>query len=179
MPPMPPMLTPFQDLDPPLLFLALGLVLLVAGRRLFWLLVGTAGFLVAWSYAETWEAGWMLALLAGVLGAMLAIFLQRFAIGFAGFLVGGALLARLVELEPPFGDVTIFLLGGILAAILAVMLFQAALVGVSALFGAGLVVGALPLEGAVATVALLALAALGVAVQAGWTRAGRRREARA
>jgi hypothetical protein len=176
---MPGSLTPFQDLDPPILFLALGLVLLVAGRKLFWLLVGAAGFLFAWSYAESWEAGWLLALLAGVLGALLAVFLQRFAIGLAGFLVGGALLASLVELEPPFGDGTIFIVGGILAAILAVMLFEAALVGVSAVFGAGLIVGALPLEGSAATVALLALAALGVAVQAGWTRASRAREARA
>jgi hypothetical protein len=65
----------------------------VAGRRLFWLFVGLMGFITAYRWFESNPAAQssgrcLLAILAGIVGIVLAIFLQRVAIAVAGFFAG-------------------------------------------------------------------------------------------
>ena len=74
--------------------LILGGGLLVAGRKLFWLFVGAAGFLTGIQLADRfWQGPELLAiiigLVIGIIFALLAIFLQGLVIGAAGFLIGG------------------------------------------------------------------------------------------
>ena len=77
--------------------------LLLAGRKLFWLLVGAVGFMLGLELASriAFRSQWMLVLAALVLGvafALLAVFVETVAIGVAGFLGGGLGLMRLVVL---------------------------------------------------------------------------------
>jgi hypothetical protein len=120
-----------------------------------------------------------LACAAGLFGMLLAIFVQRLAVGLAGFVVGAWFAAGLLGLDLAHamatrpGPALLVLLAGILAAVLAVRLFDFALIALSALAGAGLIADAAHLTGPPRPFFLVLLAVAGIAVQAGWT--GRRR----
>jgi hypothetical protein len=68
-----------------------GAALLVFGRKLFWLFVAGIGFIAGLNVATSYLKGspqWLillLALVAGLIGALLAVFAQSIAIGIAGF----------------------------------------------------------------------------------------------
>src|SRR2546430_10932053 len=72
----------------------IGVVILFFGRKLFWLCVAAVGFAVGVEIAPLLvnEPSSLLALLIalvlGVLGALLALFLQKIAIAVLGFLAG-------------------------------------------------------------------------------------------
>jgi len=178
------MFEPLNDLWPfgPTLAVVLGALLILFGRRLFWLAVGTVGFLAGFGLAGGWGAdrgtvALVVGLLAGVLGAILAVILQRLAIGLAGFVVGGFLALGIAgALGYELGGFwwLVFLAGAISTAILAGYLFELALVLVTSVTGAALVTDALVPEGLAAVGAFLLLTALGVFVQ---SSAARRRPA--
>ena len=79
------------------LTLALGIVLLLFGRRAFWIFVAVAGFIAGLTFATLYMHGQselvilLIAIVAGVIGAVLAIMLEWLAILIAGFLAGGYL----------------------------------------------------------------------------------------
>lgn len=167
----------FTAVDNPLflgLNLLVGLILLVAGRQLFWLAVAAAGFLFALDLAAAWletQSGWLAILLAlgvGLIGALVALFLQRVAIGIAGFLIVGYLTVWLLGL---FGvevgnlEWLAFIVGGLIGLLVATSLFNVALLGLSALIGATLITQAIPLPAWLAPLILLALFAAGVVIQ--------------
>jgi hypothetical protein len=161
-----------------LLGLVAGALLLIAGRRLFWLFVGLVGFFAGLRFAPAFLSGqpewmqWLVAVLFGLLGMFLAVVLQRFAVVLAGFLVGGFFAAELFGLDlarPELMSVLVFVVGGIVAAALALWLFEGALILLSSLAGAGLIVDALALDSGTRALALIGLTVLGIAVQAGIT----------
>ncbi len=88
-----------------LLRILAGTALLIAGRRLFWLFVGLLGFVSGIHIATHFFPGqpeWMvlaIALTAGVLGALIALFLQWLAIGLAGFSAGAYIIASLLHVS--------------------------------------------------------------------------------
>ena len=157
--------------------IAAALCLLLAGRRLFWLFVAITGFLVGAEVAgdlfvnqPRWVV-WVLAAGAGIIGAVLAMLLQRVAFAVAGFYAGGYLTITLVQ---SFGwgmpDVVVSLTGGIIGAVLAALIMDWAIIVLSSLVGSGLIVGALghqPLQG---TLFGAVFAAVGIFVQATFTR---------
>lgn len=169
--------------ETPLLALLAGLVLLVAGRRLFWLFVGLVGFITVYRWFEPYPGAtpsgrWLLAILAGIVGIVLAIFLQRVAIAVAGFFAGGWFAVQLLGLHmahPRGGDLLVFVIAGVIAAVLAMALFDLALIILSSLAGSDLIVGALHPRPGVAKLLLLGLAVVGIAVQMGITARRRRR----
>jgi hypothetical protein len=148
-----------SDIHYPLMFLVVGLLLLLLGRRLFWLFVGAAGFVIGVEAApyilphqgELFTL--IVALVLGLVGALLAIFVQKLAVAIGGFVGGGYLAAVLCA--PLMGGVGMtypgswlcFLIGGILGAILMMVFFNWALIILSSLQGAHLIVRALPGEG--------------------------------
>ena len=170
--------------------LLVGALLLFAGRRLFWFLVAAVGFLVGWHLAGEWlglEEPWLrigVALLAGIAGGVLAVLLQKIAIGIAGFVLGGTAAAWFAANALGAGtgvQWAAFVIAGIVAAIVAGLLFEAALVVLSALLGASFVVQALPGAGVEMPrtwlpVVFLVLAAVGMAAQALGGRGRRRGE---
>ena len=126
-----------------------GLLSLFLGRRLFWVFVGAAGFLLGFNLAFQLleeQAGLLLlliALAAGLLGAALALFAQRLALAIAGFIAGGYLLlyvANLVSADPlsTLVVVILFVVGGLLGAGLFQFFFDIALVLLSSALGATL-----------------------------------------
>jgi hypothetical protein len=163
--------------ETPILVLLAGVALLVAGRRLFWLFVGLVGFFTVYQwfepYSGTLSSGrWVLAVAAGLLGILLAIFLQRFAVALAGFFVGGWAVVQFLGLSlanARTADVVIFVVAGIIAAVLAVKVFEIALVFLSSLAGASLIVDAVHPGPTPARVLLVGLLVVGIAVQLGLT----------
>lgn len=165
--------------------LVLGALLLLAGRRLFWLLVGAVGFFAAYSlslqslHLQSASSRLVVAVVVGLLGVLLAIFVQKVAIAVAGFVLGayfaaallGASLAHAAALTP--SQSVIVLVAGVLAALLAVRLFDLALIALSAIAGAGLVGDALQAGGNLRWLLVVVLATVGIAIQMGWSRRAR------
>jgi hypothetical protein len=174
-----------------ILGLVAGALLLIAGRRLFWLFVGLVGFFAGLRFAPAFLSGrselthWLVAVLFGLLGMFLAIVLQRFAVVLAGFLVGGFAAAQLFGINfahpgahPGLTEVLVFAVGGLVAAMLALWLFEGALILLSSLAGASLIVDSLALGSGTRSLALVGLTVLGIAIQAGITARSRGRVSR-
>ncbi len=134
-----------------LIQIALGSLLLLAGRRLFWLLAAAAGFVLGLFLAQqllneqSQTVMLLVALAAAALFAVLALVGLRFVIGLVGFVAGGIGLNWLftafsfTPAEPStLLSIALFLAGGIAGAFLLSRLFDLGLVVLSSLIGAGL-----------------------------------------
>jgi hypothetical protein len=158
--------------------LILGGALLIAGRKLFWLFVGAAGFIAGLQLAtQFWQGPEILAiiigLVVGVVFALLAIFLQSVAIGVAGFLAGGyilTVLAGMIGLNQGAFSWLVYLIGGIIGVLLVIFLFDWALITLSSLAGASLITQALPLPGGIGGVIFIILVIAGVVIQGSTVR---------
>jgi hypothetical protein len=171
------------------IYILLGLILLVLGRKLFWLLVGAVGFIVGMNLAQlfaTEQPAWailLIALLGGLVGSVLAVFLQRIMVAVAGFLAAGYVLTQLMAyFQVELGGIAwlVFLLGGALGAVLASATFDWALVILSSLTGAALFVEGLTglvagFEGLLSALLLLILFMVGIAIQVGYVSRGKPR----
>jgi hypothetical protein len=154
--------------------LAVGAVLLVLGRKLFWLFVAAVGFAAGWTVASDLlhlQPEWLalvIAVAAGLLGAALATFVQKTAVGLAGFLAGAFLASGLSTMlslpSAPWAWIA-FIIGGILGAVLLGAAFEWALIGLSSLSGAMLIANALDLSSTLHLLVLLGLFLLGLIVQ--------------
>ena len=157
-----------------------GGLLLILGRKLFWLFVAATGFAAGLAIATRifdvrpeWLA-LVIALAVGVAGAILAIVIQRIAIVVAGFLIGAVIavsLAGAVGIERGLWFWIALAAGGIIGVILMTATFDWALIGLSSLAGASLVVEGLRVAPALAWPALLILFVVGILIQAGIMRA--------
>lgn len=160
----------------------LGGALLVAGRKLFWLFVGAAGFITGMQFATRFTQSTegvviILGLVIGVIFALLAIFLQRIAIAIAGFLAGGyilTVLAGMFGIDSGALFWVVYVIGGILGVILVSLLFDWALITLSSLAGASLIVQGLFPESATAGLIYIALFIIGVLIQGSVLRYERR-----
>ncbi len=122
----------------------IGAVILFFGRKLFWLCVAAVGFAAGVEIAPhlVHEPSPLLALaialVLGLIGALLALFLQKVAIAVLGFLAGGKLagaIAAAFFVHYAQHSTVIFVIGGLLGAILLLVLFDWALIVVSSLIG--------------------------------------------
>jgi hypothetical protein len=155
----------------------IGGVILFFGRKLFWLCVAAVGFAIGVEIAPqlVHEPSSLLALVValvfGLLGALLALFLQKIAIAVLGFLAGGKLacaIAAAFFVHYPQYSTIIFIVGGVIGAILLLVLFDWALIVFSSLIGAHLIVfqGAVTLPPTGSTLVFIGLAIIGIIVQA-------------
>jgi hypothetical protein len=154
--------------------LVAGALLVLLGRRLFWLFVGLMGFAAGLLLANQLlpeMPEWVrlvLAIAVGLLGALLAVFVQRLAIGVAGFLAGalaGSALASSFAAQSSVALWVGIIAGGILGAILLATVFDLGLIALSSFVGATLVVQALDLKAETAVVVTIVLFILGLAFQ--------------
>lgn len=152
-----------------------GAALLLVGRQLYWLFVAGVGFTAAIDLvtrvAEIQSPLLMLiiGLAAGIVGALLAIALQRLAIAVAGFFAGGYVtlaLLDLVGLQAPTLDWILGLVGATLGVVLILVLFEWGLIILSSLAGAGVIVQTVDLRTTMRLAAFVALLAIGIAIQA-------------
>lgn len=153
----------------------IGIVILFFGRKLFWLCVAAVGFAVGVEIAPQLvnEPSSVLALLValafGVLGALLALFLQKIAIAVLGFLAGGKLASAIAAaffVQYAQYSTIIFVAGGIIGAILLLAVFDWALIVVSSFIGAYLIQSAILLPPTGSTLVFVGLAIVGIVVQA-------------
>ena len=159
-----------------------GAVLLLAGRRLYWLLAAGAGFALGFLLAQAIlreqpeNVILIVALVVAVVFAVLAVVGQKFVIGLVGFVAGGIGLLRLLEvfnigaIEPSTVlGIVVFIAGGILGAILMSALFDLGLVILSSLVGAEILLGGLgqvvEVPDGITTIALVVLVGVGLVTQ--------------
>jgi len=150
----------------------LGIILLLFGRKLFWVFVAVAGFIVGIEFAAMFLADkpqWVLLLVGfatGSLGAIVAIFAQRFAFALAGFYAGTFLTLLLVQPFISSEVILIFLLvGGLIGAGLSFWILDPALIILSCLIGAGAIVKALGTGQISSAVIFVLLVAAGIFIQ--------------
>ncbi|MGE5465251.1 MAG: hypothetical protein ACM3PS_17945 [Syntrophothermus sp.] len=156
-----------------LISVLLGIALLVAGRRLFWLFVGALGFITGLQLASllpqiSQGTALLIGLVLGVVFALMAIFLQRLAVGIAGFLAGGFILTTLAARlgvgtgTLPWG---IYLLGGVIGLLLVMLLFDWALIIFSSIAGALLILNSFSTQTPAGGVLFLFLVLAGIIIQ--------------
>jgi hypothetical protein len=164
-----------MNMSLPIISAVVGVIVLLFGRKLFWLCVAAIGFAAGVELAPQFvhEPSALLALtfavVLGFVGALLALFLQKLAIALAGFLAGGkfavALMAAFfVHLSQTYW--LTFLIGGVIGAVLLLMLFDWALIVISSLLGAYLISGVVSLPAAGSVLLFAGLVVCGVLVQA-------------
>ena len=171
------------NLSVPILSVIVGTVILFFGRKLFWLFVAALGFAVGIEVATYFmhePPVWMTLLVAlglGVLGAVLAIMLQKVAITVAGFIAGGRLALALSSAffvnHENYQGIT-FVIGGILGALLLLALFDWVLILLSSVEGAHLIGNGIVLPHTGAVIVFCVLAVIGIAVQGSIFRRSRR-----
>jgi hypothetical protein len=153
----------------------IGIAILFFGRKLFWLTVAAVGFAVGVEIAPLLVnepsslLALVIALVLGVLGALLALFIQKVAIAVLGFFAGGKLataIAAAFFVQYAQYSTIIFVIGGIIGAILLLAVFGWALIVVSSFIGAYLIQSAIVLPPTGSTLVFIGLAIVGIFVQA-------------
>jgi len=172
-----------MNLSVPIISVIVGAAILLFGRKLFWLFVAALGFAVGLEIAAYFmkePPQWMtlvVALGCGVIGALLAILLQKLAIAVAGFVAGGriawAFAAAFFVDHANYRGLT-FVIGGILGALLLLALFDWVLIFLSSVEGAHLVGNGIALPEKGALILFIALAVIGIIIQASMLRRSRR-----
>jgi hypothetical protein len=153
--------------------IVLGIILLLLGRRLFWLFVALVGFLLGMEL--TWvilgeQPKWVMLFIGlgtGLVGALLAVLVERVAFALAGF-YAGAYLALIGAQAFGVGGNTIllFAVGGLIGAVFAALIMDWVIIVLSCLVGAGAVVVSLGLGQRVSLLIFLVLAVAGAVFQA-------------
>jgi hypothetical protein len=172
-----------MNLSVPIISVLIGVAILLFGRKLFWLFVAALGFAVGLEIAAYFmkePPQWMTLVVAvgcGVIGALLAILLQKIAIAIAGFVAGGriawALAAAFFVEHAHYRGIT-FVIGGIVGALLLLALFDWVLILLSSIEGAHLIGNGITLPEKGALILFVALAVVGVIVQGSMLRRSRR-----
>jgi len=157
-----------------------GLVLLGYGRRLYWVFVAGVGFLTGLALGPRLLSGspeWVIlavALVLALAGAVLAVVAKKLLIALIGFFAGGGIGLLLFRQEGIMGAVpawVVYLFAGVVGLVLVRTLFEWALIVLSSLAGAGLIVagveGRVALSQGLAFLLVIAVALIGIVVQAG------------
>jgi len=154
--------------------IAVGIILLCMGRRLFWLFVGAVGFVIASEMVATMLAHepqtirLVIAALVGLVGALVAIYVQKLAVTLAGFLAGGYFFMTLLDawaLQSPERSWIAFAVGGIIGAILMMAVFDWTLMIFSSITGAHLIIHSFHMDHTMAAVLFVILCIFGVLFQ--------------
>ena len=172
----------------PTVGILVGFVLLVFGRRLYWVFVAGIGFVTGVQLAPRLLPGqpeWLILVAAlglALVGTLLAVVAQTFIIALVGFLAGGATGALLLRTLGANGGVLtwlVYLACGVVGVVLVLSLFEWGLIVLSSLVGANLMIAgvgeSIHLSQRNALVAMLVVAVIGVIVQASWPGAPPRR----
>ncbi len=151
----------------------LGLIMLVLGRRLFWLFVALVGFLMGMNFAGVIlgdQSRWAMLFIGlgtGLIGALLAALVERLAFALAGF-YAGAYLALIGAQSFGVGgnSILLFVVSGLIGAVLAALIMDWVIIVLSCLVGAGAVVVALGLGPMISLLVFVVLAVAGSFLQA-------------
>lgn len=153
------------------LYILIGIMLLALGRKLFWLFVGSVGFVAGVQIAQqhlflapSWQL-WTIGVICGLLGALLALFFQKVAIIVGGFAAGCAIAVQLTVMLGFTANPLVTICGGILGAIVLYLLFDWALIALSSVAGATLIVHSINPAGWLAVLLYVVLILAGIVFQ--------------
>jgi hypothetical protein len=159
--------------------LVVGVLLLVLGRRLYWLFVAGIGFVTGLQLGPRLLPGQsdlvivVVALVLALVGALVAVVATKVALAIIGFVAGGGvaiLLLGNLGMEGGTLALVVYVVAGIAGAVLLIVLFDWALIVLSSLAGSSLLVTGLTemlaLPSSIAGILILALAVIGVLIQA-------------
>jgi Domain of unknown function (DUF4203) len=158
-------------------YIIAGALLIVAGRRIFWLFLGLLCFVAGMSALQRWfpEVSQSTLLLAavgiGALGAGIGAMAQKIAVWIGGFFGGGLLALMLVHmLTESSGSTTLvaFLVGGVIGILLAHFLFKWVMIVVSSAIGALVISKVLETGMALGSIVFVVLLLAGVIIQGGF-----------
>ncbi len=157
-----------------LVYLAVGIGMLVFGRKLFWLFTGGIGFMLGYTVAprllpnQSSNVILTIAVILGLLGIFLAIMIKTAAIGLAGFAAGAYIVYSVMPMiNFDLGNFywLVVIAGGVLGAILAGTMFDWALIILTSASGAMLTAQTLDLTYPLSMVVLVVLLLIGLIVQ--------------
>jgi len=156
----------------------LGIPLLIWGRKLFWLFVGTVGFISGFWLGQRFlvvQEEWIiigLGIVLGLMGILFAVMVQKFAVTITGFLAGVYLMYTMMDnINLSLGpwDIFVYLAGGMLSTLLVLSLFDWALIILSSLVGAAMIsqisFDMVRFEGGPRTLIFIVLLVIGLIVQ--------------
>jgi hypothetical protein len=156
-----------------LLIVLLGLIVLVYGRRLFWLFVVIAGFLAGMEFTRAIfdnQPYWVMLLggvAAGLIGSLLAVFVERIAFALAGFYSGAYLGLIIYHFMGFMGkDLFFIVMGGLIGAVFSGLLMNWAIILLSSLVGAAAISNQLELDQTFRAIVFVALVIIGTYTQA-------------
>jgi hypothetical protein len=170
------------NLSVPIVGLLVGVAILLLGRKLFWLFVAAIGFALGAEIAPRIIhqpaplVTLIIAIGLGILGALFAVLLQKFAIGVSGFLAGGWFAVGIYQFFAGYvrNAEVVFLVGGILGAILLLALFDWVLIFFSSLIGARLIAMTIALSQTSRSILFILLVVIGIVVQGSMLSPARR-----
>jgi len=154
--------------------LVIGALLLIFGRKVFWLFLGGIGFLAGMTLANRFLGGassgtlLLIGLIGGLLGAALAMFIQKIAVAIAGFLGGGMLGyvgTHMIGLQTEHFPWIPVLVCGVIGIFFATFLFKWAMTVLSSGVGAYMIVKAFTLPALPSTLLIVVLAVVGIIIQ--------------
>ena len=153
--------------------IVLGLILLVFGRRLFWLFVALVGFLLGMEFTGVIlgdQPKWVMLFIGlgtGLIGALLAVLVERLAFALVGFYAGAYLgLIGAQSFGVGGNAILLFAVSGLIGAVFAALIMDWVIIVLSCLVGAGAVVVSLGLGQMVGLLVFIILAAAGIIFQA-------------
>lgn len=164
----------------------LGMLVLLLGRRLYWIMVGVGGLLAGMEFTQQVLAEWapsarfLLAIVAGGVGVLLAILAQRVAFALLGFFGGGFIALVLTQsMGSDNAQLAWFILGALAGAIIAALVMDWAIIVLTSLAGAAAIVTSFAAEPAFKTALFVIVAGVGIAIQSrGLTRGTQKADAR-
>jgi hypothetical protein len=150
-----------------------GVLLLAAGRKLYWLFVAAVGFafglgLGVSALGETGgqEWAWVVGVIGGIIGAILALFFQKLTVALSGAAAGGYCGWVLMQF---LGAETVswvgLIIGALLGTILVLNLFDWGLIVFSSLAGALFIEQGIPMHGITSVIVFAAAVVVGIAWQ--------------
>lgn len=157
-----------------IIYIGAGVLLLFLGRKLFWLFVAIVGFLIGLTYIPKILPGQpetvilTISLIAGLLGALLAVLLQKFAIGLAGLAAGGYIAYYVLQTVPlGVGEYQwlAIVAGAILGAVLAGSMYDWALIFLTSTSGAVVITQNIKVGMPFSAIILIGLLIVGIIAQ--------------
>jgi len=155
-----------------LLLAVSGVALLVLGWKLFWLFIGLVGFAAGLQAAQFYFGSqpfwviWAAGLVCGIIGAVLALFFQKLAIGIGGFVAGSTIALHLTLMMGYHPGALVALIGGVVGVVALYLLFDWALIILSSVAGAIFIIEALDRHAPYAPLLSAVLVAAGIIFQA-------------
>jgi len=109
---------------------------------------------------------WAAGLVCGIIGALLALFFQKLAIGIGGFVAGSTIALQLTLMMGYHPGMLVALTGGVVGTVALYLLFDWALIVLSSLIGTSFIIEALGRHAPYAPVLSAVLIAAGFIFQA-------------